>query len=93
MAAFELAPDWICEVLSPSTSSLDRVRKMPVYAREGVRWAWLLDPIQRTLEVFELQNGRWQVVRTWEGSAKVRALPFDAVELDLSSLWADVRKR
>jgi Uma2 family endonuclease len=93
MAAFELAPDWICEVLSPSTSSLDRVRKMPVYAREDVRWAWLLDPIQRTLEVFELQDGRWQVVRTWEGDAKVRAVPFDAIELDLSSLWADVRKR
>lgn len=92
-AAFDLAPDWVCEVLSPSTSSLDRVRKMPVYAREGVGWAWLLDPIQRTLEIFELRSDRWQAVRSWEGDARVRAVPFDAIELDLSSLWADVRRR
>jgi Uma2 family endonuclease len=91
--AFELSPDWICEVLSPSTSSLDRVRKMPVYAREGVHFAWLLDPIQRTLEVFELQAQRWQAIGSWEGDVLVRAVPFDAVELDLSSLWADIRRR
>ncbi|HEY2404704.1 MAG TPA: Uma2 family endonuclease [Polyangiaceae bacterium] len=77
----------------PSTSSLDRVRKMPVYGREGVQFASLLDPIQRTLEVFQLEGARWQVVRSWEGDAKVRAVPFDAIELDLSSLWADVRRR
>lgn len=90
--AFELAPDWICEVLSPSTSTLDRVRKMPVYAREGVEFAWLLEPIQRTLEAFQLQSGHWRTIGTWEGDAKVRAVPFDAIELSLGSLWADIRR-
>jgi Uma2 family endonuclease len=93
LVAFEIAPDWVCEVLSPATGSLDRVRKMPVYAREGVSWAWLLEPMQRTLEVFQAQGGQWKTVGTWEGDAKVRAVPFDAVELDLSSLWADIRRR
>ena len=51
-AYFALAPDWICEVLSPSTEGVDRDDKMPIYAREGVRHAWLVDPIARTLEVY-----------------------------------------
>jgi Uma2 family endonuclease len=93
LVAFDVAPDWICEVLSASTSTLDRVRKMPVYAREGVPFAWLLEPIQRTLEVFELHGQGWRTVGTWEGDVKVRAVPFEAVELDLSSLWADIRRR
>jgi Uma2 family endonuclease len=91
-AAFELAPDWICEVLSPATGALDRVRKMPAYAREGVRFAWLVEPIQRTLEVFELTGDRWAAAGTYEGSAKVRAVPFDAIELELGVLWADIRR-
>jgi Uma2 family endonuclease len=93
LVAFELAPDWICETLSPGTGTLDRVRKMPVYAREGVPFAWLLEPIQRTLEVFQLQEQQWRTVGTWEGNVKVRAVPFDAIELDLTSLWADIRRR
>lgn len=92
-AAFELAPDWICEVLSPSTGTLDRVRKLPAYAREGVRFAWLLEPLQRTLEVFQLQGQAWRTVCSWEGNVRVRAVPFDVVELDLSALWADIRRR
>jgi Uma2 family endonuclease len=93
LVAFDVAPDWICEVLSPSTSTLDRIRKMPVYAREGVPFAWLVEPIQRTLEVFQLQAQQWRTVGTWEGDVKVRAVPFDAIELDLSVLWADIRRR
>jgi len=93
LTAFELAPDWICEVVSPSTGTLDRVRKLPVCAREGVPFAWLLEPIQRTLEVFQLLGRQWHTVGTWEGDVKVRAVPFDAIELDLSSLWADIRRQ
>jgi Uma2 family endonuclease len=91
--AFELAPDWVCEVLSPSTSTLDRTRKLPVYAREGVEYAWLLEPLQRTLEVFKLQGQQWITVGTWDGDAKVRAEPFDAIELALADLWADIGPR
>ncbi|XXY52751.1 Uma2 family endonuclease [Sorangium sp. So ce269] len=88
-AYFALAPDWICEVLSPSTASFDRDEKMPVYAREGVRCAWLVDPIARTLEVYVLgQDRRWGLAATHRDAAHVRVEPFDAIELDLSVLWA-----
>ena len=88
-AYFPLAPDWICEVLSPSTSGIDRVKKMPVYAREGVKHVWLLDPSERTLEVFRLtEAGRWEVIGLYGEAEKVRAEPFDAIELDLWLLWS-----
>ncbi len=92
-AAFELASDWVCEVLSPSTSTLDRTRKLPVYAREGVGHAWLLEPLQRTLEVFRRQGDQWVTVGSWEGDVSVRAEPFDGIELELGALWADIRRR
>ncbi|MGE6756509.1 Uma2 family endonuclease [Corallococcus interemptor] len=82
-----LAPDWVCEVLSPSTRMLDREAKMPVYAREGVRHVWLMDPRTCTLEVFGLRDGRYEVLLTHTGTASVRAAPFDAVELDLAFIW------
>lgn len=86
--AFELAPDWVCEVLSPSTTSIDRTEKMPIYARERVRHLWLVDPIVRTLEAFRLEGERWMVLGTWRDEAKVRVEPFDAIELELANLWA-----
>lgn len=88
-AYFALAPDWICEILSPSTEAFDREEKMPLYAREGVRHAWLLDPIARTLEVYALGPGRrWGPAHTHRESVRVRAQPFEAIELDLTVLWA-----
>jgi Uma2 family endonuclease len=87
-AAFELAPDWVCEVLSPSTAAVDRADKLPIYAREGVRHAWLLDPVATTLEVLRLEGEGWRLVATWRGDAVVRAEPFDAIELELAVLWA-----
>lgn len=82
-----LAPDWICEVLSRSTEALDRAEKMEVYARAGVRHAWLVDPLARTLEVYRLQGREWLRVGAWRDDAKVRAEPFDAIELELGALW------
>jgi Uma2 family endonuclease len=86
--AFELAPDWVCEVLSPSNAAHDRVRKLPAYARERVQHAWLVDPASRTLEVFTLEGERWVLVGTWDGDTRVRAEPFDAIELELGALWS-----
>jgi Uma2 family endonuclease len=86
-AYFTLAPDWICEVLSKSTENFDRDEKMPIYAREGVQHAWLIDPIARSLEVYALGRGRWKAPAVHRGDARVRAEPFDAVELDLAALW------
>ncbi len=87
-AAFDLPPDWVCEVLSPSTASTDRADKMPVYARESVRHLWFVDPITRTLEVFRLDGDTFRAVQVWRDDALVRAEPFDALELPLASLWA-----
>ncbi|MCY1044280.1 Uma2 family endonuclease [Corallococcus sp. bb12-1] len=86
-AAFTLAPDWVCELLSPSTQLLDRKVKLPVYAREGVRHVWLIDPVSYTLEVFRLEDGRYTLLATHSGTGSVRAEPFDAVELELAILW------
>ena len=86
-AYFSMAPDWICEVLSPSTASLDRVKKLTVYARERVPHAWLVDAIAQTLEVLWLDNGRWTILSTWARADVVRAEPFDALDLDLTLLW------
>ena len=83
-----IAPDWVCEVLSPSTERIDRAKKLAIYARDGVRHTWLVDPLQQTLEVFELQAVRWTLLATYGANARVRAEPFAAVELDLGSLWA-----
>jgi hypothetical protein len=86
---FALAPDWICEVLSPSTVSIDRIKKMRIYARERVQYAWILDPGARTLEVFRLgEAARWEILGMYEEAEKVRAEPFDAIEIDLARLWA-----
>ncbi|QSQ22631.1 Uma2 family endonuclease [Pyxidicoccus parkwayensis] len=83
----ELAPDWLCEVLSPSTEALDRKRKMAVYAREGVKHLWLVDPRLQVLEVYRLEEGTWRMLGTHTGTALVRAEPFEALPLKLASLW------
>lgn len=82
-----VAPDWVCEVLSPSTESIDRAEKLPLYARERVGHVWLLDPSVRTLEVLRFDGDSYRVVRVWRDDAVVRAEPFDAIELPLSALW------
>lgn len=87
VAAFELAPDWVCEVVSPSTAARDRADKLPIYARAGVGHAWLVDPTLQTLEVLRNEGQRWWLAQTFRGDGRVRAEPFDAVELDLGSLW------
>ncbi|ATB44949.1 Uma2 family endonuclease [Corallococcus macrosporus] len=89
---FTLAPDWVCEVLSPSTAALDRSRKKRIYAREGVGHVWLVDPQARTLEVFRLSGGRWLEQGTWSEDERVRAEPFEAMELELGVLWLQEAK-
>lgn len=84
---FILAPDWVAEVLSPSTAALDRGRKLAAYARERVTHVWIVDPLARTLEVLELDGATYRIVRVESGDACVRVVPFDAIELDLAVLW------
>jgi Uma2 family endonuclease len=85
--AITLAPDWICEVLSPGTIAFDRGEKRRTYAREGVQYLWFVDPEQQLLEVFRLEMGRWVLTETFEGNARVRAEPFEVIEIELGRLW------
>ncbi len=88
-AYFSVAPDWVCEVLSASTEKIDRDLKLPIYAEQGVGHVWLVDPKAQTLEVYALGDGaRWREVRMHRGDARVRAAPFEAIELELGALWS-----
>jgi Uma2 family endonuclease len=87
VAAFTLSPDWLCEIISPSSVRHDRIAKMRCYAREGVAWAWLVDPIARTLEVFHLDGPRWTVAASHAGDEVVRVEPFADAELRLHRWW------
>lgn len=85
---FEVVPDWVCEILSPSTARKDRFIKLPLYAKYGVAHAWLADPDAHTLEAFELRESRWLLIATLQDDAAVRVAPFDAVEFSLADLWS-----
>lgn len=82
-----LAPDWVCETLSPSTESLDRGKKLRAYAREEVGHLWLVNPTSETLEVYRLERGHWLLLETHAGDVAVRIEPFDAIDLELWRLW------
>ena len=86
-AYFTLAPDWVCEVLSASTRKLDLHGKRPVYAREGVGYLWLVDPVDHTLEAFELRAGEGGLIATAQDDDPVAMRPFDAVTFSLADLW------
>lgn len=83
-----LAPDWVCEVLSPSTEKVDREKKLPIYRRERVQHTWLIDPVLQTLEVFRRHDLGWLLIDTFSGDLVVRAEPFEAVDLELAALWS-----
>jgi Uma2 family endonuclease len=87
-AFFVMPPDWICEVLSPSTASLDRGDKLKVWRAHDVGHVWFVDPEARTLEILEKDEKGYRVFDVFSGDAKIRAVPFDAIELELGLLWA-----
>jgi len=84
---FEVVPDWVCEILSPSTKRKDRQDKMPLYARYGVRYAWLIDPVEQTLEVHRLDAGAWIEIGCFADAGQITAPPFEAVSIALEDLW------
>jgi Uma2 family endonuclease len=87
-AAVSLVPDWVCEVLSDSTRAIDRVKKQRIYHRAGVSYVWHVDPEARTFEVFRREAEHWALLLEAGDDEKVRAVPFEAVLLDLERLWA-----
>ena len=84
---FELAPDWICEVLSPTTRGLDLGRKREIYAKEGVSYLWLVDPDEQSLEAFELRDSEWSMIDRLCQDAQVSLPPFEAISFNLGDLW------
>jgi Uma2 family endonuclease len=86
---YTVVPDWICEVLSPSTAVRDRTEKLPLYARHGVSYFWIVDPVGCSLEVYRLGPDGYIVTLVVAGAEKVRAVPFDAIEIDLALIWGD----
>jgi Uma2 family endonuclease len=86
---FSQAPDWVCEVLSPSTERIDRSRKLAIYADASVEFVWFVNPVERTLEVLRLRDGAWTIVAVLTDPEGVRAEPFAAIDLELGALWGD----
>jgi len=84
---FDIVPDWVCEVISPSSGRLDRLKKMPIYAREGVGHAWIIDPDLQTLEVFRGEGDGWHLLATHGENEVVRVVPFEEIEINLAYLW------
>jgi Uma2 family endonuclease len=88
----EVVPDWVCEILSPSTAKTDRVVKMPVYARYGVPYLWLVDPFAHTLEAFALREGHWTVIGLFQERDRVTVEPFVEIALELDGMWAETQE-
>jgi Uma2 family endonuclease len=90
-AAMDLPPDWVCEILSPTTERMDGAKKLAIYAREAVGHAWLINPIARTLEALRRRGDGSLLLATHAEDAFVRIEPFEAIELDLLLLWGGSR--
>lgn len=85
---FTVAPDWTCEILSDRTARLDRMRKVPIYAREGVGHVWIVDPRDRTVEVLRLHEGQYVLIGTSGGDEETFVLePFGAVPIPPFCFW------
>jgi Uma2 family endonuclease len=89
-----VAPDWVCEILSESTARADRMKKVPIYARENVAHVWLIEPRDQTIEVLKLRDHAYQLVGTWGGTEEPFAIePFEAVSFPPSAFWGRTPKR
>ncbi len=84
---FDVAPDWVCEVISPSTEPIDRGQKLRIYARVDVARLWLVNPVAKTLEVYRLSDSNWTLLRTFVNEELVEAAPFGTVSMDMSRWW------
>lgn len=93
LAYLELPPDWIAEGLSRSTEKLDRTKKMRAYAKAGVQYAWLVDARIRMLETYRLHDGKWLLLDVFTDADKIRAQPFEELEIELANLWTDLPSR
>ena len=87
-AWFDVAPDWVCEVISPSTARIDRLEKRDIYGQSGVTHLWHIDPEAKTLEAFMLRSNEWVLIATHGDDETINVPPFDAIPVPLGALWA-----
>jgi Uma2 family endonuclease len=87
VAAWTIAPDWVCEIVSASTGRIDRMRKLPAYARSRVEYAWMVDPMSRSIEAFHLESERWVLLGTYGHDERANIEPFEAIEFPIETLW------
>jgi len=83
----EVVPDWVCEVLSPSTAARDRITKRRLYAQAGIPYYWLIDPELRAVEALTLRDGAWVELGVFDETATARIAPFEAIELEVGRLF------
>lgn len=83
----DITPDWVCEVVSPSTAARDRVTKRQLYAQFGVPYYWLIDPDARVLEALALRDKIWTEIGVYDDTATARIEPFQAIELEVGRLF------
>jgi Uma2 family endonuclease len=86
-AWLSVAPDWVCEIVSPSTEGIDRGKKLAIYARERMPHLWIINPVSQVLELLALNEDRSTLMATHVGAVAVRAEPFEVIEVDLAALW------
>lgn len=86
-----IRPDWVCEVLSPTTAAYDRGAKASAYAQAGVPWYWIVDPVERTVEVLELVSGRWTICGVYTDGAQLAMPPFDDTLIEVSGLFLPLK--
>jgi Uma2 family endonuclease len=82
-----MVPDWVCEILSPTTRRHDMLRKLPYYAKVGVRFMWLVDIEARVLTAHRLESSDWRIIGTYSDETEARIAPFDAVPLNVADWW------
>ena len=82
-----VVPDWACEIVSPETQRIDRMKKMPIFAREKVVHVWLADPSERSVEVFRFDGPSFTLVATYGGDDAIRAQPFEDVQIPPDFIW------
>jgi Uma2 family endonuclease len=88
IVGIDLPPDWLCEVLSPSTQRFDQELKLPRYGRAGVSWLWLVDPRDQSVEVYRALEHHFVLLERHSGTTIIAAPPFEAYPIELSSLWS-----
>jgi Uma2 family endonuclease len=88
----DAVPDLCIEILSPSNARADRVEKFQLYQAKGVKYYWIVDPEERTIEAYALEGGRYVTAGRGAVDQVVKLPPFPALEIALAKLWHPIKR-